>query len=40
MKKKTRIIGSISALALSMAMLTGGVLAASQVSSLMQQVYT
>ena len=32
MKKKTRIIGSISALALSMAMLTGGVLAASQVS--------
>ena len=26
MKKKTRIIGSISALALSMAMLTGGVL--------------
>ena len=32
MKKKTRIIGSISALAISMAMLTCGVLAASQVS--------
>lgn len=32
MKKKTRIIGSISALAISMAMLTGGVLAASSVS--------
>lgn len=32
MKKKARIIGSISALAISMAMLTGGVLAASQVS--------
>ena len=32
MKKKTRIIGSISALALSMAMLTGGVLAAGQVN--------
>ena len=32
MKKKTRIIGSVSALAISMAMLTGGVLAASSVS--------
>lgn len=32
MKKKTRIIGSVSALAISMAMLTGGVLAASTVS--------
>ena len=32
MKKKTRIIGSISALAISMAMLTCGVLAASQVN--------
>ena len=32
MKKKTRIIGSISALAISMAMLAGGVLAASQVN--------
>ena len=32
MKKKTKIIGSISALAISMAMLTGGVLAAGQVN--------
>lgn len=32
MKKKTKLIGTISALAMSMAMLTGGVLAASQVN--------
>ena len=32
MKKKTKIIGTVSALAVSMAMLTGGVLAASSVS--------
>ncbi|HIV01912.1 MAG TPA: hypothetical protein IAA62_05125 [Candidatus Caccopulliclostridium gallistercoris] len=32
MKKKNKIIGTVSALAVSMAMLTGGVLAASQVS--------